>query len=274
VASVPAAAQWLRELGGDLIEVDLLLPPGASPHLWQPTVTTMRTLAQADLRVVVGGGMEPWAGQILRAAGPSRHDLALIEWLEDEGLLEVPAVADPRDGGSAHGHGFDPHVWLSPSLAQEMCRGLTHVLCELAPDHREALAVRGEEYQARLAALVDECARWRSRLGPRRIVTFHRAWDHLAAALDLEVAAVIASTPGVEPSARKMRELIALVRAGDVEAVIAEPQFNTGIARILAGEAGVPLVILDPLGREDQSYEAMIRGFLTRIEETLAHATP
>ena len=78
VASVPAAAQWLRELGGDLIEVDLLLPPGASPHLWQPTIATMRTLARADLRVFVGGGMEPWAGQILQAAGPSRHDFAML----------------------------------------------------------------------------------------------------------------------------------------------------------------------------------------------------
>lgn len=270
VASVPAVAQWLHGLGGDLVEVTLLLPPGASPHLWQPTVTTISNVAEADLSVLVGGGLEPWAGQILRSTVEDRRDVVIVDWLIAQGLLSLDRARQTPDGDHVHVHGLDPHVWMNPALAQQICQMLSETLCELAPTHAEVLRLRAEAYQQRLGALSEECGAWSARFGPRRVVTFHRAWDHFAEALGLEVTAIIEPAPGVEPSGREMRRLIDQIRETEVDVIVAEAQFNPALARRLSEATGAPVAVLDPLGQEGQTYAELIRQNLTGLEQALA----
>lgn len=267
--TVPAAAQWLHALGGAWVETTPLLPPGASPHVWQPTVADMRALADADLCVAVGGGLEPWMAQFLVSTRTGRRDFVMVDWLLAEGLLH--GAASPEQGDDhGHSHGdVDPHVWLDPRLAQALCRELTGLLCDLAPEHRGELLARSEDFQATLAALAAECDRRRAAWRGKRFIAFHPAWDHFADAVGLEVAAIIERTPGVEPSPWAMRALIDLARSGRADLLLAEPQFNDAPARRLAEVTGLPLVVLDPLGRADQSYEDFMRGLLRPLDEVL-----
>jgi zinc transport system substrate-binding protein len=278
VTTIPSTTAWLRALGGDAVEAETLLPPGASPHVWQPSVASMRMLADADLRVTVGGGMEPWAQQLLSASSrPGQHDVVLVDELELMGLLgpeESSAEHLQVGSGPEHDHGpVNPHVWLSPRLARPLCARLADVLIDLAPDHRAEIERRSAAMQSQLASLESDCARRRALWQGRKIVTFHAAWDHLAEDLGLTVAGVIEPSPGVEPSPAQMRALIDLVRDAGVNAIIAEPQFNDATARRLSEATGVPLVVLNPTGQRDENYFQMMNGIIAELDRVLTPPT-
>jgi zinc transport system substrate-binding protein len=266
---------WLRAIGGPHIEVTVLLPPGASLHVWQPAVAQMRALADADLRVIAGGGLEPWADQFLRATRHGQRDFVLVDELEREGVLPAPGEARPIFALGAvaseehESSSVNPHVWTSPSLAWPLCRRLTEILAELDPEHRADFLARETIYQATLASLEAECAARRSLWEGKRIITFHAAWDHFARAVGLEIAGVIERAPGVDPGPREMRNLIDMIRNEHVDAIVAEPQFNDAVARRLAEVTSVPLAVLDPLGHPDESYEELIRSNLAALDSAL-----
>ncbi len=258
VATIPAAAHWLRALGGDLVEVNLLLPPGASPHHWQPSMRDMRALADADLCLFVGGGLEPWMDRILDAAGGARRDVSMFDLLPDEARLSL-----------GDEHGFDPHIWLSPTRARIVCRALTQTLTEIAPEHAAALTTRGDEYQARLAALEEEFAQRRAQWAGRRIITAHRAWGYFASDLGLDIAAVIERAVGVEPSPVAMRVLMDLAEREEVAAIVIEPQVSAAVARRLADAVSIATVTLDPMGPSDQTWEELMRANLAALDAAL-----
>jgi zinc transport system substrate-binding protein len=268
--TVPPLAQWLSGLGGEDVEVTLLLPAGRSPHMWNPTPSMIEAVRSADLAVAVGGGLDPWSQPRFATVPSDSRAVEIVPRLVARGLIVFPSHAEAgEEDGHAHGD-FDPHVWLDPALAAAACAELTEVLCELAPDRSATLRARGEEFQARLRALADECAARGAAMGPRRMVTFHRAWDHLADALGWEVVDVIERAPGIEPSLREMGGLIERLRAGGADLIVAEMQFRPAIAERLAEATGLPLVVLDPLGDPEESVETLFRANLDRLEGALS----
>ena len=139
VATIFPLSDLIGELGGDRAAVSYLLPAGASPHTFEPTVEQTRLLTRADLFVYVGAGLDNWALQMAEAAGTALTVLELAEQVE---LLS--AERDPLGGetpgaeGREHDHGaVDPHIWLDPLLVRDqICPRIYEALVELAPKMR------------------------------------------------------------------------------------------------------------------------------------------
>ncbi len=299
VTTVPAPAMWLRALGGEHIQVEVLLPPGASPHVWQPSIASMRALSDADLRVIVGGGFEPWAEQFLNASRTTQRQAnfdmmdALVGRLassfpEDFQAAQfltstqrvIPdefdrdAALDYSSNGSSESENtapllINPHIWLSPTLARAICADLKQQLIALDPVHREEYTRLGDAYCVRIATLQELCSAHSRVWFHKRIITFHAAWGHFAHETGLTVAGIIERSPGVEPSPHEMRDLTDRIRAEHVDAIIAEPQFNDATARRLSEATNVPLVVLEPYGRENQTYDELILSNLHELEKVL-----
>src|SRR5512139_561685 len=104
VATIFPLADVVRQVGGDEVEVVTLLPPGASPHTFEPTPEQARQVATARVFVDVGAGLDGWAAR-LRAA-------------RTEPLIVVTATAGVTLLDGDH-HGGDPHVWLDPVLVRD-----------------------------------------------------------------------------------------------------------------------------------------------------------
>jgi zinc transport system substrate-binding protein len=267
-ASIHPVALLVAEVGGDAVRVRTLLPPGASPHGFEPTPSQVRALAEADLLVTVGAGLDTWAERMYAAVG-GRRRVALA----GHGPL-LPAgpghahhdedEADPDDDHD-HTHGAgDPHVWLDPVWVRDHALpALEQALAEAAPEHAVRFQAGAEAFADRLTALDRDLAKELAPAEGRAFVAFHGSWTYFAARYDLRQVAVVEPVPGREPSARWMAEVIGAARESDARMVLVEPQFNPGPARTIAAQFGGRVVSVDPVGDprtpQGATYEALMR---------------
>jgi zinc transport system substrate-binding protein len=202
-----------------------------SPHIgclhdYQLTAGDVRQLADADLLLANGAGMETFLGKV-KEQSPS---LRVVEASEGIPLM---------DG--------NPHVWVSVEGASRQVDTIAEALARTAPEKADAFRANAATYKAALAAL-DE--RMKSSLAPYAgtpIVTFHEAFPYFARDYKLDLVGVIAREPGTEPSARELADTIALVRERKVKALFAEPQFPDKSAQVISRETGVKVHELDPV---------------------------
>jgi ABC-type Zn uptake system ZnuABC Zn-binding protein ZnuA len=220
-----------RQVAGSVAEVVLVLPPGASPHTFEPTPAGVHALGGAQALFVVGHGLDAWAAKLARGAGVSR-------------LVRVDGDVVLRRVGGA----VDPHYWLSAPNARAIAGVVAAELERLAPDRHREIQRSLAAYQARLDTADAEVRRLLADLPSRRIATVHEAFGYFADAYGLEVAAVFEPYPGLEPSPRFVVEFQKKVRAAGVRVVFTEPQLSLEALRPIARDLGVTLAVLDPLG--------------------------
>jgi zinc/manganese transport system substrate-binding protein len=224
VASFSILADWVREVGGDAVQVDPLVGPDADAHVFQPRPQHARLLAQAELVFVNGLGFEGWMARLIKASGSQ---------------VPVITVSDGLDARLRSGR-RDPHIWQNLALAQQAVATIAVALGQARPTQRDAFAARAEAYQAQLAALQ---ARARTSFAAlpaahRHAVTAHDAFGHLAQAFDLRLSAPRGWSTHSEPSAQAVAALIAQLRRGQARAVFAENISDPRLVRRIADEAG------------------------------------
>jgi ABC-type Zn uptake system ZnuABC Zn-binding protein ZnuA len=225
-----------RQVAGPVAEVVLVLPPGASPHTFEPTPASVRALAGAAALFVIGHGLDDWAGRLARGAGVPR-------------LVPVDAGIRLRRASGREGEGrVDPHYWLAAPNGQAIARTVAAELQRLAPGHAREIERALAAYRARLDAADADVRRLLADLPTRRIATVHDAFGYFADAYGLEVVAVFEPYPGREPSPRFVVEFQRQVRASGLRVLFTEPQLSVEALRPIARDLGVTLDILDPLG--------------------------
>jgi ABC-type Zn uptake system ZnuABC Zn-binding protein ZnuA len=225
----------VREVAGPVAETVLVLPPGASPHTFEPTPGAVRALSGAGTLFVIGHGLDDWASRLARGAGVPR-------------LVRVDAgIALRRDTGHEPS-AIDPHYWLSIPNAATIARTVGAELERLSPERGADIRRSLTAYLGRLDVADAEVRRLLADLPTRRIATFHDAFGYFAEAYGLEIAAVFEPSPGREPGPRFVLEFQRTIQAAGVRVVFSEPQLSVDVIRPIARDLGVTLSVLDPLG--------------------------
>ena len=225
----------------------------ASPHVgclhdYQLTAGDVRRLADADILLVNGAGMEPFLGKVAQQSPKVR----VVEVSEGIPLLEG-----------------NPHVWVSLEGARRQTENIAAALAAAAPDRADAFRANASAYNASLSALEEKM---RAALAPYAgtpIVTFHEAFPYFARDFDLDLAGEIEREPGAEPSARELADTVKLVRERKVKALFAEPQFPDQSAQVVARETGVRVYSLDPVVTGPSDPAAARGAYLQAMEKNL-----
>ncbi len=260
-ASIAPLADFVRQVGGDRVEVELLVPPGASPHTYELRPSQLRMLSRAHLLVLNGVGLEYWSDKVVEASG--NPDLLVVDTSVG---LEILAAGE-HEGHQAVGN---PHVWLSPLNAIHQVERIRDALSQVDPDGAAVYGANAERYIAELRGLHAEFLRRSDAFSRRQIVTFHAAWEYFARDYGLEVAAVVETTPGREPSPADIAVVVETVKRIGARAIFAEPQFSPKAAEVIAAESGAQVLFLNPLGfPPDYSYLEMMRANFREIEQAL-----
>jgi ABC-type Zn uptake system ZnuABC Zn-binding protein ZnuA len=269
---------FCRNVAGDKVEVQAMVPPGSSPHLYEPTSAQIKYLSEADILVINGLGLTPWAEDIFnKVENPRLVKVVAGESVPQGELLPAAGAGDEVEGGAGvHGETvYDPHVWLDPNLAVYMVESIRDALIEVDPGNRAVYEGSAERYIAELRSLDGELKTAVGRFSGTAFVSFHSSWTYFAARYGLNQVAVIEELPGKEPSAGWIAELVKLIRENEVKAIFVEPQLNPRPAEAVAEEAGpgVALLTLDPLGDprdpEKSTYIGMMRYNLAEMSEAL-----
>lgn len=241
MATVFPVYELAREVGGERIEVKLLMPPGVEPHEFDPSPADLAAIDGSDIFIYAGGGLEPWVARLLPA-------------LTSEKLLVMEAGRDlPLVEG-------DPHFWLDPALDKTVVDQIARELGDRDEEGRayyaqraQAIKQRLDELDARLAAGLKSC---RSRTF---IYGGHSAFGYFARRYGLkQVSPYAGFSPNAEPSARAVAELVDKVRALDARVVYFEELVEPRAARVIATETGVKLELLN--GAHNISRDELERG--------------
>jgi zinc transport system substrate-binding protein len=224
--------EYLAErIGGDAVTVHSLVPPGSEAHAYEPSPVDLQRLAKADLLLLNGLGMEPWAQRALDALG----DAAPQTYVEQE------------SGGTFPTNG-DPHVWLDPDLSGAQAVMVTRALIRVDPDRVTEYTERGREVTTELNTLDEEFAAGLASCAHQTFVSTHAAYGHLAARFGLEQLSVTGLSPEAEPAAQHLANLIDLMRESGIEHLLAEPALSDRYAQTIARETGATILDIHPIG--------------------------
>ena len=271
---------FARQLSGTNFDVRCLVPPGADPHSVEASAGSAKLIADSDLVLLLGLGIDGWVERLAKAEGrrqmatisggiPTRKPtpMALEEFGKTAGAGPKHDHDHDHDHDHAHPAGVDPHLWMDPLIAQQLVKRIGSELITLAPQHKAVV----EERQARLVAdiqkLHEDFGAAAAKFQKREVVTFHGAFSYLLARYDVKEAAIIQMFPGDEPSAAYLRKLVDLVRGKGITVVFAETSVPDRAAQVIAKEIGGSVEKLDPLER--QLAEAPDSGYLERQRANL-----
>jgi zinc transport system substrate-binding protein len=261
VASIAPLADFARQVGKDRVEVLLLLPPGASPHTYEPVPRTVQEISKAKIFIEIGAGLEFWADRLITAVAPQITTVTCSQGL--------PLIA-----GDDHDHALsniNPHIWLDPVICMKIVRRIADAFAAADPPNASFYRKNAAAYISRLEALDRQIAQTVKTFRTRDYVTFHPAWEYFARRYGLRVAGVIEEAPGKEPTPRHVQRILDDVRKMRAKVIFAEPQFSPRIAEAIAQEAGARVLMLDPIGGEKgrEAYIDLMKYNLAMMEKAM-----
>jgi zinc transport system substrate-binding protein len=262
---------FVRTVGGDRVEVRLLLPPGVEPHNFEPRPEDIVLLNKADVFVYTNRYMEPWAAGMLAGLGSKGPEVVDAS----AGVAFLPAAGHDEDhGDDRHGHyqgeGMDPHVWLSIPNAKIMVENITVALERKDPAGTPFYRKNGDDYRARLSELDDRFRRGVSDCGGRRFLHGgHYAFGYLAKQYGLTYLSAYGVSADAEPTPRKMMSLVDQVKRQSIKYIFYEELITPRVAETIARETGTTLLKLR--GIHNVSREDMAGGatYISLMEENL-----
>lgn len=260
VASITVLEDFVRAVGGDQVLVQSLITGLENPHTYEPKVSDVRAVAEADLFVKVGLGVEEWADKLVANAGNEQ----LMVWTVTDGI-EVLERGE-------NGRGGNPHVWMDPRNAAVMVGRIRDALSKLRPEAAGTFRSRTEAYTARIDSLRIEIGNQFPLLSGRKVITYAPAFPYLLRWLEVEETERVMTVPGMEPSARRISEVITRMKAEKIGVILTMPQYSGKVPEMIAGETGAQVVRITPLlaalpGTE--TYLDMLRTDAERIAASL-----
>lgn len=254
VTSISVLKDMAQEVGGDRVEVTSLIPAGADVHTFQLVPKDLVSVKDADIVIFNGLNLEaPVEDAVMNVVDSETVVVMLAEGLEELAL----------EAGYEHDSDGNPHLWLDPIIAMEYIKLISSTFQDAdslgAPTYRDNAARYTTELESlnlELSGLIGSIPENR-----RKLVTFHDAFPYFASRYGLELVGVVIESPGREPSAKELDELLQQIRDTGVSAVYTEPQFNARILELLASDAGIQVLTLysDALDDVAGSYVEMMR---------------
>ncbi len=286
VATIPVVSDVVKQIGGDFVRVETLLPIGSDVHQYVPRPQDSVTISKARLIFAHGAGLETFLEPILENAGAKdrlievSRDVPLVEFkaAESEHEDEHQAMHD-HDHEHEHDleHKFDPHTWFNPNHVMIWADTIAEALSQADPAHASVYRKNAEAYKAQLKELDNWIREQVAQIPPerRKLVTDHLAYGYFAQQYEFEqIGAVLPSfSTEAAPSAQELAALEQAIRSHGVPAIFVEEIGNQALAEQIARDTGVRLVQLyhdlGPAGSEADTYLKFMRYNVTQIVQGL-----
>jgi zinc transport system substrate-binding protein len=236
---------FVQQIGMDLVDVHVMVGPGASPATYEPKPKQMARLSKAVIYFSIGVPFEnAWLDKI--AAANPRMNVVHTDRSIQKIPMEVHDHHYDRESGASGI--LDPHIWLSPVLAKIQAKSIRDALQDAIPTHRSELEANFQAFASRIDQLDH---RLRSMLKGKhglQFMVFHPAWGYFARTYDLEQLPI--EFEGKNPKPAELQAMITHARQNGIKVVFVQPQFSTKSAELVAKEIGGEVVFADPLAED------------------------
>lgn len=244
---------FVEQIGKDLVDIEVMVMPGANPATYEPKPAQMTHIANASAYFAIGVPFEKVWLKRISSANPKMPVIRT-----DHGIAKIPIAAhlhpgDKTDPGTPsphsmdhpHSSGLDPHIWLSPPLVMLQARTILTALQEIDPIHQ---GVYEANYKAFIMDILDLDANLRKSFIDRQGLTFmvfHPSWGYFAQSYGLKQLPI--EIEGKEPKPAQLAELIQHARKENIRVVFVQPQFSTKTADQIAKAINGQVIVTDPL---------------------------
>jgi len=277
--SIAPQEYFLQQIGGELVDIQVMVRPGADPHTYEPKPSQMVALAKAKIYFAIGVPFEKTWLDKFSAASP---EMLMVH--TEKGIDKIPMAThaphheaehhrEPEPGSAAESAGhqahrhageLDPHTWLSPPLVKIQARNILDALLAADPAHAAAYRANFAAFNAQLDAMDAEFKRIFAGKRGMKFMVFHPAWGYFAQAYDLQQVPV--EVEGKDPKPAELMKLIEDARKDAIRVLFVQPQFSTRSADAIAKAIGGEVVFADPLAAD---WAANLRQVAAKFEAAL-----
>ncbi len=234
VVTVGPQEEFVKRVGGDRVNVMVMVPQGADPHTYEPLPNQMKQVQDAKIYFIVGSGIEfelAWMDK-LTAINPQ------MEVVNTSQGIELLPNTEEHEGN-------DPHVWVSPKNAKIMVENIYTKLVEIDPENKDYYQKNRDEYLNKLDELDKNTTKILSNQKNRNIMVYHPSWAYFCRDYDLKQIPI--ESQGKEPTPQGIASLIDQARRDNIRVIFVSPQFSSSNAQVIAREIGGRVVVVNPL---------------------------
>lgn len=246
VVSILPEKTFVEAIGGDKVNVSLMVLPGASPHTYEPKPSQMKDVAQASLYFAIGVEFENiWLEKFKNL----NSTMKVIDL--SKGIKKLPIAAHHHEEEAekkAHTQGMDPHIWTAPHNVQRIA---THIYKTLSSEDPENEAYYKNNYDTFIAKIQKTDAEIKEilrRKAGTKFMVFHPSWGYFANAYVLKQLPV--ELEGKSPKPKELIELIKEAKEEKVKAIFTQPEFSDSIAKVMAKELQIEVIKVSPLAAD------------------------
>ena len=263
VASFSILADFVRNVGGDRINLTTLVGADSDVHVYTPAPSDAKRIADAKLVIVNGLGLEGWLPRLVQSSGSKAQ------------VVTASAGIAPLRLGTA----ADPHGWQSVPNAKIYVTDIANALAAADPDDAEFFRAQAKAYLEKLETLDREVREAVAKIPQerRKVISTHDAFGYFAAEYGVQFIAPLGVSTETEPSARDIATIIGQIKAQKIPAVFLENISDDRLIRRIAAETGSKVggtLISDGLTGEKgpaPTYIDMVRHNIKALTSALDH---
>lgn len=248
---------FVEQIAGNLLQVNVLVPPGSSPHNYEILPSQMKDLAKSKVWLQIGllTLESVWKEKFANL----NKDLVIVNC--SEGITPIAGTeCEEETHNHEHSGAFDPHVWLAPSEVKVLAKNTLEALKSAFPENTTTFDRNYSNLISKvdsLSALIDQ------KLAPmknRNILIFHPALAYYARQFNLEQIPL--ELDGKEPSPKHMKDIVDLAHQQNIRVIFIQKEFDAAFAQQLSREIDGKVVIIDPL---DYDWEKQLMDITEKI---------
>ena len=290
VATTPMIGEFVSNVGGDNINLTVLMPPEADPHTYEPAPQDAGTIADADLVFYTGLMYEPapliellensvCGSEALAEVGESVFPIEFKEGGHDDHDEEGHDDHDDHGGHEGHGHGaYDPHFWFDPNRVVYASEFIESKLIELDPSNAASYQAAGDTYATELSSLTGQVSQLIGSIPSqnRKLITTHESLGYLEAKFGLEVLSTIIpdldSSNEITPA--QLVGVIDVIQDNNVKVIFIEAEAPSVYAETIVAETGIKAVegLWVETLKPGQTYPEFLIAAVELIVENLSNS--
>ncbi|HAQ20638.1 MAG TPA: cation ABC transporter substrate-binding protein [Prolixibacteraceae bacterium] len=248
---------FIEQIAGELLHVNVLVPPGSSPHNYSVLPSQMKDLAKSKVWLQIGllTFEDAWKDKFAEI----NKNLVIVKCSEG---IEPIAGSDHEEESHGHEHAeaFDPHVWLAPAEVKTMAQNTLNALNSSFPEHATTFRHNYSRFISKIDSLSEQIEMKLAPLTNRNILIFHPALGYYARQFKLEQIPL--ELDGKEPSPKHMKTIVDLARDQNIRVIFIQKEFDAENALQLSREIGGEVITIDPL---DYNWEKQMLDISEKI---------
>lgn len=258
-ASFYPIAYFSQEIGGTKVHVTNITPAGAEPHDYEPTAKDIAQI-EASRLLVLNGVVEPWGERIKQSIDPNYTHIVVAsagltsQKVEEDGLYTT-----------------DPHVWLSPPLAEKMVDAIAAGFTRVDPARASTYNQNAAALKSRLAALDATYRRGLANCQKKAFITSHAAFGYVASTYRLTQVPIAGLSPDAEPSPGQLAKIVTFAKARGVHYIFFESLVSPKLSETIAREVGAKTLVLNPLEGLTAGQRAQGENYFTQMRQNLTN---